>query len=81
MQGAHDHVMISLINDKVDDSKVYKSIYMKRPVKVAAQQATSNKCDRCSKTVYPKERLAVSGSVFHKTCFKVCSLLIALFLQ
>ena len=28
------------------------------------------KCDSCSKTVYPMERLSADKKVFHKTCFK-----------
>jgi len=74
-QSYHDHVLISLLKDKVADSKVYKSVYMKKPIDF---HATSNNegpatCDRCGKTVLPLERLAVSGCVFHKTCFKCAS--------
>ena len=30
----------------------------------------ANKCQKCEKTVYPMERVAVDELVFHKTCFR-----------
>jgi len=31
---------------------------------------SSEKCDVCTKTVYPMEKLAADGKVFHKACLK-----------
>ena len=33
-------------------------------------QGSSEKCDVCSKTVYPMEKLAADGKIFHKACLR-----------
>jgi len=75
MQGADDNVLIALMSEEVDRSDDFKSISVAAPNQQDASIYAPGKCCLCAKTVYPAERLAANGKVFHKMCFRclVCN--------
>jgi len=75
MQGTHDHVMIILLRDELEDTAVFQSVYVAPGANPFAKEPTPKgpeKCVQCGKTVYPNERVAANGKIMHKSCFRCC---------
>ena len=75
MQGACDHVVITLLKEEIKDSNVFKSMdnqgaMLNLNAAISSQQAVDDHCHRCEDTVYATERLVANGKVLHKGCFK-----------
>jgi len=72
MQGQDDEVIITLLKEKVEETKVYQSaMYDPKEIAEVLQTPTGpENCYICSKTVYPAERIAPNSKVMHKNCFR-----------
>ncbi|KAL6080384.1 LIM zinc-binding domain-containing protein [Balamuthia mandrillaris] len=82
MQGASDHVIISLLKENFEAS-VLTNGEPPSPRRKYAQPLKQfsmttelahapQKCDGCQKTVYPLERVVANAKVFHRGCFRCC---------
>lgn len=70
-QGNDDHVVITLLKEKLDKkTEVYKSMVFDHATVQQALQAPKGpeKCHVCGKTVYPTERIAPNNLVRSKSC-------------
>jgi len=75
MQGVHTNVLITLINDVIEDTPDFQSIIGAEPIRLgqpAESTFSTSMCCQCNKTVYPMDRVAANGKTMHKTCFKCC---------
>jgi hypothetical protein len=71
MQGFHDDVVITLLCDEIEDTPEFKSRIIMRPnAKTATEAHVPGRCSKCTKIVYPMERLCANEVVFHKACFR-----------
>jgi len=72
MQGQSDGVIIKLLKETVEETKVYQSaMYDTNKIAEAIQTPKGPEmCFICSKTVYPTERIAPNSNVMHKSCFR-----------
>jgi len=72
MQGQDDEVVIQLLKEKVEETKVFQSaMYDPKEIAEVLQTPTGpENCYICSKTVYPAERIAPNSKVMHKNCFR-----------
>eukprot|EP00041_Stephanoeca_diplocostata_P036325 m.1319138 g.1319138 ORF g.1319138 m.1319138 type:complete len:1102 (+) comp24843_c0_seq8:314-3619(+) len=85
-QGQHDHIVITLLRDTIEDSDANTYTYRQvRSMSVSRKklgkqfetktlQNANSKCNACGKTVYTMEFVGAAGKAFHKSCFrcKVC---------
>jgi len=72
MQGQSDDVIIKLLKETVEETKVYQSaMYDSNKIAEAIQVPKGPEmCFICTKTVYPTERVAPNSNVMHKSCFR-----------
>jgi len=76
-QGTHDNVDIVLLKTNIRESQAVLSIHSVKATQIDRKKSERDtqfgklsNCFKCTKVVYPGERLAANGKIFHKMCFQ-----------